>query len=487
MSKNIAKDLEDSVDHGLQIAKFVQENREELQKQLTKYPAPIRIKKQNPQIERIIREDSIADEHGPIHSAHALQGIEEEVGETSDTGIGSNGENTSISKSNLSESSDNGGDKEWDAENNNGESGSGGRASGGNSPVNFGTGYPEHSGIDEFEGGSGVYSEDVNVDTEMDDDWRVGNSDGDNIRRIELKEPNEEMGEILEDILTEEPAKRSPRLISSEALKLLAIQSNSGLNPIKKSTGEKSQLMSLTGTQSLENGVIQSALESEQNQSRMYASVENALKDVATVNLMNNGPQSPNLESLHVKLDSIIQNQYKILEKFTQVNQINEEILGIKKTLDNYGLTLSTIESYITDLMIIIPKQGKNEEQNVKDINPDLKLVVGRDQRRALSDSGVIKNRNRMDSFGENIFSEESLDEDLFLEPINPKKNHAASFHPSNDPVSKRIVQELISQRIPDEETRKMLLQFLDDNITKMHIDELYEEIDKMLISIGYE
>ncbi|UOL48943.1 phosphoprotein [Wenzhou Myotis davidii paramyxovirus 1] len=485
MSTNTFKALIESVDNGLQIAQFVQENREELQKECGNSAINLSTKRPKKDSNQGALQTQSNNQNGPNIRGTALQGAEENGGSRYNLRSGQHSRDQTVPDPDLIQPTGDGNNQNRDAENNNDEDKGDGNELEWSDHSYVRGGDPDTEGNDELEGGSPVYAEGLLSFEGLDDD------DGSDLehprpkRSMNIHDPDSIDESILDDIFNEGDSAQEKRLKSSGKLSEISNGFASGFDPIKKGTGESSRSMSSEEKPLSENGAIQSVQESGLNQSKKSAAVGNVPRDATTVSMMKiEGHQATN-DELMSKIDSLITNQQVILDKLNTLSEVKEEIIGIKKTLNNFGLSLSTIESYINSLLIIIPKQGVEKDNQGKEINPDLKLVVGRDQRRGLMDNGVLTKKQTTTKFGEDIFDLDSFSNDMFLEQIDPSKNHAAKFVPDQSPMSIRIIKEIIKQRVKDDTIHRSLVEFIDQSAQKISAETIHKEILTMLDSVG--
>ncbi|AXR70614.1 phosphoprotein [Shaan virus] len=256
---------------------------------------------------------------------------------------------------------------------------------------------------------------------------------------------------------------------------------------VKKTTGENIQLQKKTDKLELSAGATQSAHPSPQIQSSTNADVDTAQDHVHYAKMTEEShPLSKtdtNQIALEKKLDKILENQEKILKKLEVLSEVKEEVNAIKKTLSNQSLALSTIENYIGEMMVIIPKSGVPEDENNHKItkNPDLRPVIGRDSTRGKKE--VIRpmtDRERID-IDEDFYNIPVVDEKYFVKPINKQENNAANFVPKEDKTSYRIIRDIIRKEVKDPEARDAVIKLFNDSIGKVPINEIYDGI-RMLV-----
>lgn len=477
-------DLAASVENGLQIAGFIQKNREKINKTYGRsaITGP-------PTKERAIAwEDFYKDllEENGRHDIGQLdeKRVEKKDGSSSDIGLGQHKSHLSLHGSDSGESNANRDNKSRDVEGYNGQDNE--RGSGPCDPngESSGVGNTDTKRADESQISTGL------LESPTDDAGRMDDEKHQPIRRDTKRAGLTESSsdslsvEELDSVLNEESALSSKRLKSYTKLKELSKKPDKPSNPIKKGTEERSLSMYSMEEPSSKNGATRDVHQSEKSRPGKNAGVDNVEIDAASVNLTYHPQPDDQIQLIKNKLDQVIMTQNKILEKLTFINEVKEEITNIKKGMHNFGLTLSTIEGYINSLMIVIPKSGVAEENDDKKVNPDLRMVIGRDKSRGLNDYDNKSIKIKNDRFGEDLFAVTEIDESAFLTPINKKKNHAAKFVPSNDKTSLVVVEELVKRKVKDESIRDKMLELIKLNAESMSVNDIYEEVKNALMSM---
>lgn len=485
MSTNTFKALIESVDNGLQIAQFVQENREILQKEIRDSAIADTEARTNQETSSTTLPNSSAEQNGSDIRGSALQGTEGNGGHRYNLRLGQDFRVETISNNSVGGSTGDRDNQNGDAPDHNDEDQRNRNGSEWDNNSNVRGGDSELSGDDEFERGSAVHSEGLLSFEGLDDNDGTDTESTGVKRSMNIRDADSIDESILDDIFNEGDTANEKRLKSSSRIQELSGARDLSLDPIKKGIEEKSQLMSSVEKQLFVNGATQSVHQSDLSPSKISVTAGDAQSSATTVNMMITNSQDKNIENINQKLDSLLLNQQTILEKLNSLGEIKEELIGVKKTLNNFGLTLSTIEGYINSLLIIIPKQGVSRADQGKEINPDLKMVVGRDQRRGLIDEGVLSGKQVATKFGEDIFDVDSFNTEMFLEPIKHDKNHAAKFIPGNNPTSIKIIKEILKQRVKDSSIYKSLVEFVDQSASKVSAETIHKEILSMLDSVG--
>lgn len=343
--------------------------------------------------------------------------------------------------------------------------------------------YATPSGRSDPKGGSAI-------------DKGISNDQSMNQKNEVLDATKEVMSEVIEES-DPIPAKRL-QSISNIAKAMSTIPEESQI--VKKTTGENIQSLKMRMDSSLKAGATPNVPQSLQLQENSTAPVENAQTNAQSAQMTPNDELSPvstnttinsgfnnNIEK---KLDQIIENQDKIFKKLDSLLEMKEEISAIKKTLANQSLAMSTIENYIGEMMIIIPKSGKEENKDLGAIpkNPDLRPVIGRDHTRGKKEVTRHLNQREKIDVGEDFYSIPVAEEKYIPTPINNNENNAANFVPKDDLASYRIIRNIIRNQLPDYDAQLQVLRFFDESIGKVPIKELYEGIQQILFSdITYE
>lgn len=264
---------------------------------------------------------------------------------------------------------------------------------------------------------------------------------------------------------------------------------------VKKTTDKNLQSMKLMEKHTLNHGATQDAHLSPANPKDKSVSVVNAQEDVQDVNKPENIPNThPDVvvecncgKDIMYKLDLILENQEKIYKRLDTVLELKEEINGIKKNLSNQSVSLSTIENYISELMIAIPRSGVDLDSgsDTKDLNPDLRMVIGRDHSRGRNE--LVKRYSESDKIeiSDDFYNIPEIDKSYLPTGIDYKKNNAAKFVPEEGPISYYIVTEVIKKDAPNQQMADELLSLVDDSMGKIPLREIYNSIKKMLYELA--
>nr|WPV62400.1 MAG: phosphoprotein [Jeilongvirus anhuiense] len=301
--------------------------------------------------------------------------------------------------------------------------------------------------------------------------------------------------EVLDEVIDETDPVPTKKLqgIATIAKAMSTIPEESQV--VKKTTEENIQSLKMRMDLSLKAGATPNAPQSLPHLDDSSAPVENAQRNAQNARMSASDELSPISPSttiqssfttnLEKKLDQLIENQEKIFKRLDSLLEIKEEIAAIKKTLANQSLAMSTIENYIGEMMIIIPKSGKDDIKDTGAIpkNPDLRPVIGRDNTRGKKE--VTRSFNAKDKIeiGEDFYSIPIADEKYLPTPIDNNENNAANFVPKEDLASYRIIRNIIRDQIPNYDAQIQVIKFFDDSIGKVPIRELYSGIQEILFA----
>ncbi|URD31396.1 phosphoprotein [Carollia bat paramyxovirus] len=291
----------------------------------------------------------------------------------------------------------------------------------------------------------------------------------------------------------ENPTQQSVKPKAMPRLRSIDNDSTFSDNSIKKGIEESTQLNNVVIKSSLNSGATPFVPRSMLYPNLKDVCVETAPKSAKcvsttpTINLKRQ--ESTTLssidsdESLGDKIDMLITNQNKLITKLNMVYELKEEVSNIKKILNNQGLMISTIESYIKDMMIIIPGSGKPQSPNKlkTDINPDLRPVIGRDNSRALNEIIDEPMYFQDDLTGHLVknpkFKEPIAKRQLFLEPVDDNKNNAVNFQPKGQKASLFTIMSLVKSQVKDSKLRNEIMSMIEEYSSKLPIDDIYKII----------
>ncbi|AVM86013.1 P protein [Mount Mabu Lophuromys virus 1] len=287
----------------------------------------------------------------------------------------------------------------------------------------------------------------------------------------------------IAEILSEDSSRTHRRLRGIRSVSRESESEESDVSPVKKGIAGSIVSMSSKGKHTSGSGATQHALLSPSTPTNRSVSADDARESARTAREISIDDDLGVFSSfgggsdISDKIDRMLENQNEILSKLQVLAEVSEEIKGIKKILTNHSLSLSTLEGYINDLMIVIPKSGISNSDGDDEKNPDLRMVVGRDKSRGVTE--VSKRKRPKSTFGEEIGTGRTIDEEYLLDPLDFKKNNAANFVPDNTPVSMSIIASMVKKRVHDPDTRDELLMLVESNLGSIPMKDMYEQIRK--------
>ncbi|AVM86021.1 P protein [Mount Mabu Lophuromys virus 2] len=254
----------------------------------------------------------------------------------------------------------------------------------------------------------------------------------------------------LGSILEEDSSKVHKRLRGITNMTMQDMGNDGPKKPVKKGTDENIASTPSMGKSLSGSGAIQHAPRSAPPRSKKNASAENAQSFVPTVSktgCIEEGTQtSSDSGQIEKKIDLILAHLSNIDKKLTMIPEIKEDIKNLTKRMNTLALGLSTVEGYIKDMMIIIPKSGKTQEETQQEKNPTLRPVVGRDKTRGFTEVTTQKsNLERMDEGQEPKFF---FEDRYMMYDLDFLKSNAANFVPENNKYTKRIMSDIINIHI---------------------------------------
>lgn len=294
---------------------------------------------------------------------------------------------------------------------------------------------------------------------------------------------------------------------------------NSG-NPVKKGIAESTASTHLVDVPSSESGAIPNVHQLLLRQPSSNAHAESAPEGVSNVSTTGSTYKScetasynPDVEG---KIDLLIDAVDRISRKLDLLPEVKEEIKNINKKITTLSLGLSVVENYIKSMMIMIPSSGKNDADADIETNPDLRPVIGRDGTRALEemtlkrgdledldsdrtpqsgDDGPQGNTDKQNP--KNTGKEErnkdtkpseiqhkELDPKYDTKPLDFSESNASNFVPKNDYPSYMTIIAMIKNEIDDISTRESLIKWVDANVDKVDMKDIYHAIRESLDGI---
>lgn len=291
----------------------------------------------------------------------------------------------------------------------------------------------------------------------------------------------------LKELIGESDPTPLKKLTNSTMMQDISYRLSDNNTVVKKTTEENTQSKKEMERQLSQAGATQCVLPSQQEKTNSSAFVGNVLENAQDVLQTRTPDEVPvpllhnSSERLEKKIDEIIENQTKILSKINTVLEVKEELAAIKKILTNHSLALSTIDKYISDLMVVIPKSGVVEEGTHVDVNPDLRMVIGRDHTRGLMDVKKQYDKSTPIEVPEDLFVPPEIDQEYILKDIDNTKNNASNFVPTDDLVSKEIICQIIKRNVSDNDIREELISLVQDSYGKIPLKEVYATINQFM------
>nr|UED37256.1 phosphoprotein [Paramyxoviridae sp.] len=299
---------------------------------------------------------------------------------------------------------------------------------------------------------------------------------------MEIKEATES---DIEEVLSQTNTKSRRRLRGMEEIRAEVEGMASEGNPVKKGIEESTVLTTLREERTSDHGVIRSVQKSEQHRLVRSVSVGTVPKDARDVSIpdgilsRSDALKQYQDKTTDEKIDDIIYNQRIILTRLQDITQIKEDLMDMKRLLTNHSLTLSTIEGYISSLMIVIPGSGKNDKEDEKEINPDLKPVIGRDRSRGVREITEKKISITAADLYNGIPSR--VDSKYIQEELDFTKNNAANFVPDDEMEALSIICHMIEDAIGHNQKSKDMIKWVNQQMGSTPMVKLYELVSEAL------
>nr|QIM74030.1 phosphoprotein/W/V/C protein [Paramyxoviridae sp.] len=253
--------------------------------------------------------------------------------------------------------------------------------------------------------------------------------------------------------------------------------------PVKKGTDENTVSTLLGDVQLSGSGAIPSVHHSLLHQPKKNAHAENAqssVQDVSTTGSTGQSDQAPFSGSeVEGKLNLVLKELDSINKKLDYLPEIKEEIKNINKKITNLSLGLSTVESYIKSMMIIIPSSGKKDSKDNMEINPDLRAVIGRDKSRGLKE--VTAQRSDLESLELASPVKETIDPKYITQDLDFSKSNAANFVPADDPSSFYTIVAMIKSEVSEMRKQQDLIAWVSDSLSKYPMSQIYALVREAL------
>ncbi|AIF74187.1 phosphoprotein [Bat paramyxovirus] len=484
MSTTTVNDQKQSVDDGIKIIEFIQKNKDQIQKTYGRSAITGLTTRQKAEE----WEKYISDQHEQgsrsSNEEDDLLGTEKEGGKGCHSRAGTGDGTISIPDYSVSKSISDRDHQRGDAQDSDGESLKGWCSIGPDRHSNDDIRDPNSEGNVQSRESSDCGRGNIQETERLDRGDIHPAPTGKTKHGIRIIESTNEKGEGIDETLEMDPATQERRLKSTANLKHLLSDSDHAVNPIKKGTEESSVSTYSKERPQSESGAILHAQELDPGRYKRSASVEGALESASCADSIDVFRSTSTIEEVHSKIDTLLTNQNRLIEKLNAVFEVKEELNNLKKSVNNLSLAVSTIESYISSLMIIIPGSGKDETNNKSNVNPDLKMVIGRDKGRGLTEAIERPNRNLDEPFGEDLFEEPKLKSSLLLEDVDKKKNHAAQYIPSSDDISIKVIQTMIKNKVKDKNLQKDLMEFVENSRGDVPIWVIHNEITQIMDSL---
>lgn len=295
----------------------------------------------------------------------------------------------------------------------------------------------------------------------------------------------EDLEEMMEDIKPQ-PERR---LQFFESLKEIESAIPAVQQVVKKTTDENIQLPQQAGRPLSRSGAIPPAPQSPRLQEDCAAYAENAHPSANYARMTNKQILAieeivtSRTKPLEAKIDTLLDNQNKIISKLNAILEVKEDIDNIKKTITNQSLALSTIDGYISELMIAIPKSGidvEDEEQNPK-VNPDLRVVIGREKSRGRKEIIKPYEDSQKIEVGDDLFIPPEVSEEFITKPIDNTVNNAAHFVPSEDRTSATILKAIVRKETKNSALIYQLHELIDSCFGTIPMTEIYNSVKELL------
>nr|WPV62455.1 MAG: phosphoprotein [Jingmen rodent jeilongvirus 1] len=370
-----------------------------------------------------------------------------------------------------------------DAENSDGNSSRDRDASTSGSSKDGTRGHPQPSGIDESPG----YHADGRVDASDMRQLMMMDHDSSAVETGSLVVPTMTLRnattEDFAQVFAEGAPKEHRRLRGITTMTSKAKSSDKTTGPVKKGTAESTVSTLLGDVPSSGNGAIQNVHPLLLHQPSSNACAENApisVRDVSTTWSTTESNEAPcNCQALERKIDLLLATVESANKKLDMLPEIKEEIKNINKKITNLSLGLSTVESYIKSMMIIIPGSGKPDKPQDGGINPDLKAVIGRDKTRGLPE--LLEQRSNLESLDQDTGYKRKIDKKHIIEDLDFSKSNAANFIPTDDTASFYTITAMIRSEVSDIETQNTLIKWVEDALGDTSMKDIYDMIRSSL------
>ncbi|UOL48919.1 phosphoprotein [Wufeng Apodemus chevrieri jeilongvirus 1] len=289
--------------------------------------------------------------------------------------------------------------------------------------------------------------------------------------------------EDFEQVFNEGAPKEHRRLRGITTMTQTSGLSGKQQGPVKKGTGGSTASTLLGVVPSSGSGAIQNVHPSLLLQPSSNASAEDAqisVPDVSTTwSTTESNKAACNCQIVEGKVDMILATLESINRKLDLIPEIKEEIKNINKKITNLSLGLSTVESYIKSMMIIIPGSGQKSQTSETEVNPDLRAVIGRDRTRGLPE--VTEQRSNLESLDTTGMGTPVVSKGFITSDLDFSKSNASNFVPSEDTPSYYTIVAMIKSEVNDKQTQTALIKWLDESMSEMPMKDIYSLIRSSL------
>ncbi|AEU08856.1 phosphoprotein [Tailam virus] len=253
--------------------------------------------------------------------------------------------------------------------------------------------------------------------------------------------------------------------------------------PVKKGTDENTASTLLGDVQLSGSGAIHNVHPSLLLQPKKNAHAENAqgsVQDVSTTGAIGQSNEAAfSNQEVEGKLNLVLKELDSISKKLDYLPEIKEEIKNINKKITNLSLGLSTVESYIKSMMIVIPGSGKTDGQEPPEVNPDLRAVIGRDKTRGLKE--VTMQRSDLESLELPSPPRDEIDPKYLTRDLDFEKSNAANFVPTDDPSSFYTIVAMIKDEVTEMRRQQDLIKWVSESMAKYPLSQIYKIVREML------
>ncbi|WJL29499.1 phosphoprotein [Ninorex virus] len=193
------------------------------------------------------------------------------------------------------------------------------------------------------------------------------------------------------------------------------------------------------------------------------------------------------MQSIYEGIDAILRNQTYIIQKLEQNDSLYEEIEKIKdgitklagriecldRTVGKQGLSISEMESMLSDMKVMIPgKPGKNNGNKIQ-VNPTLTPIIGRPDQHVEETIDI--------DFDDLDGVSATIKEELILPDIDEDTTHASKFVIRDDSATRMTLESWITVRINNPEVSLGLKEYLANARSKDDLELVYDAITEAI------